>query len=330
MRILMYEGAQHRLCDALAPYDIEIATIDAARAISLAGRKLELGALRLDALWAAFEAFSGEDGRAFLGALVRTARPGWVHSAAAGYDHPVFADIVRQGAVLTTSHGQAENMAEFVLAGVLDHFQRGQERRAAQAERIWRRLPYREIADTAWLIVGFGAIGQAVAKRAHSFGAKITGVRRDQTPHAAADAIVPLDASARYLPKADVVVLSIPLTPTTRRMCDDAFFCAMKPGSVLVNIGRGGLVDEAALLRALDRGAPAHAVLDVFQTEPLPMQSPFWSHPHVSVSAHTSPLSDRQQARNDALFLENLRRFRTGEPLLNKAEPFDVLNQISQ
>jgi glyoxylate/hydroxypyruvate reductase len=327
MRLLMFEPARQRLAGALAAFDIEIAAIDAARVITLDGRPLARETLCIDALWAAFEVFSGEDGRAFLGQLTREARPAWVHSAAAGFDHPVFAEIVRTGALLTTSHGQAVNMAEFVLAGVLDHFQRGPDRRAAQAERAWRRLPYREIAGAHWLIIGFGAIGQAVAERARAFGARITAVRRKQTPHPAADAIAPLAAVPKLLPDADVVVLSIPLTAATEGLGDAAFFAAAKPGSVLVNIGRGGLVDEAALLRALDRGAPGHAILDVFRTEPLPAESPLWDHPRVAVSAHTSPFGNGQQARNDALFLENLRRFVAGETLLNLAARRDVLNE---
>jgi phosphoglycerate dehydrogenase-like enzyme len=325
MRLLVSEAARRRLGDALIGIEAEIATIDSARTIMLNGERLDPGRTRLDALWAAFELFSGEDGRAFLGELVRHTRPAWVHSAAAGYDHPIYADIVRQGVLLTTSHGQALNMAEYVLAGVLDHFQRGPERRAAQAALSWRRFQYREIAGTQWLIIGFGAIGQAVGVRARAFGARVTGVRRDQTPHPSADAIAPLNAVSTLLPDADVVLLSIPLAPATRHLCNGDFLAAMKPGSVLVNIGRGGLVDEAALLRALESGAPAHAVLDVFQTEPLPAESPFWSHPRVSVTAHASPFGDGQEARNDALFLENLRRFMAGETLLNLAAPDDVI-----
>jgi phosphoglycerate dehydrogenase-like enzyme len=215
-------------------------------------------------------------------------------------------------------------MADYVVAGVLDHFQRGDERRAAQAQRAWRRLSFREIEGSSWVIVGFGAVGQGVAQRARAFGAKITGVRRDQSPHALADAVVSPERLAELLPAADVVVLALPLSEATKHMANAAFFAAMKTGSLLVNVGRGGLVDEAALVPALDLGAPAAAVLDVFETEPLPTESPLWSHPAVKVTAHFSGATAGHGVRNQQLFLENLSRYLAGRPLLSEVDPRDL------
>jgi phosphoglycerate dehydrogenase-like enzyme len=186
-------------------------------------------------------------------------------------------------------------------------------------------VAFREVLDSEWLIIGFGAIGQAVAQRAKGFGARVTGVRRNQDAHPLADRIAPMSALPDLLAQADVVVLCTPLTADTRHLVDARFLAAMKPASVIVNVGRGGLVDEPALLAALDAGTPEHAVLDVFETEPLPQDSPFWGHPRVTLTPHSSGITSGQWSRNETLFLDNLKLFLSGEPLLNVADPKDVL-----
>jgi phosphoglycerate dehydrogenase-like enzyme len=216
-------------------------------------------------------------------------------------------------------------MAEYVMAGVLDAFQGGAERRRLQAEHRWERQPFREINGSRWLIVGFGAIGKGVADRARAFGAHVTGVRRDQAPDPSAERIAAVSDLPALLPEADVVVLCCPLTAETHHLANAAFFAAMKPGAVFVNVGRGGLVDESALLAALDKGIPEHAVLDVFEAEPLPQDSPFWSNPRVSLTPHSSGMSAGNAPRNDHLFVENLRRYLAKQPLLNEANPKDVV-----
>ena len=122
-----------------------------------------------------------------------------------------------------------------------------------------------------------------------------------------------------------MVVLSAPLTAETRGIAGAAMFAEMKPGSILVNVGRGGLVNEPALLAALEKGVPEHAVLDVFAAEPLPADSPFWDHPRVSLTAHASAFGSGNAARNDALFVENVRRYVAGEPLISEVDSKDVL-----
>ena len=126
------------------------------------------------------------------------------------------------------------------------------------------------------------------------------------------------------LPESDVVVLACALNDDTRDLANDAFFAALKPGAILINIGRGGLVDEDALKRGLDAGKPAYAVLDVFQVEPLPVDSWMWEHPTVRISAHTSNSGQGTAARGDQLFVDNLKRFLAGEPLINEASPSEV------
>lgn len=274
-----------------------------------------------EAAWLSQDLFGSPALRRFLEILLASPNLKWVQSGAAGVDHPMFGRVMAAGAQLTTSHAQSVGMAEYTLATVLDVFQRGPERRAAQAERRWLRLPYREIAGSAWLIVGFGAIGQEIAVRARAFGARITGVRRSGGDPAPADALIAPDALPGALGDSDVVVLCTPLTDATRNLADAAFFARMKPGSILVNLGRGGLVDEPALLSALDQGVPTHAVLDVFVQEPLPESSPFWNHPRVTLTPHASALGSGLSARSDQVFLDNLVRWVAGAPLVGLARP---------
>ncbi len=326
-RLLIYAPSYPAVAaeiDARAP-DLDILIMDDTGVITLQGHAVAPSDANPDIVWFSEALYMAPAARAFAGAVIAAPNLRWVQSAAAGFESPFFSAIVAKGAHLTTSHGQAVGIADFVVAGVLDVFQRGPERRAAQAAGQWRELQTREVLDSTWLIIGFGAIGQAVAARAGGFGARVIGVRRDQTAHPLAEAILPMEAMRSILPSADVVALCSPLNPSTRRMADAGFFAAMKPGSVLVNIGRGGLVDEAALLASLERGVPRHAVLDVFDTEPLASDSLFWRHPRVSVTAHCSGVTGGQTARNAGLFLDNLSRFVAGEPLLNLADPKDVL-----
>jgi phosphoglycerate dehydrogenase-like enzyme len=195
--------------------------------------------------------------------------------------------------------------------------------KALQARREWGRTPYREVSQTRWLLAGYGAIGEQIAQRARAFGVDLTVVRRGSDA-GLAHRTLPLSRIAEALPDTDVVVLACALTDETRDMCNDAFFAALKPGAILINIGRGGLVDEDALHRGLDTGRPAHAVLDVFQTEPLPEDHWIWSHPQIRVSAHTSNSGDGVQPRADIQFIENLERYLAGEPLMNEAERSEV------
>lgn len=241
----------------------------------------------------------------------------WFQSSAAGIEHPVLQAVGAKAGAYTSSHEQSAAIAEWVLWAALDHFQGGPQRRAAQAARQWRRMPFREIGETRWLIVGFGHIGRASAERLRALGAHVTGLRRKQGADPDADAMTGPDGLHAALGDADAVLLSLPLTDETEGLADDAFFAAMRPGALLLNVGRGGLVDEAALLAALDRGRPGHAALDVTATEPLPADNPLWSHPAITLTPHISALTDAAKRRTDALFLDNLERFLAGEELRN-------------
>ena len=225
--------------------------------------------------------------------------------------------------VLTNGSGNhAINISEHVLALMLAFARQLPALVRAQDERQWRPPKIStlfELSGQTLAVVGAGALGCAVATRAAAFGMRVLGVRR--TPDgtlppgfASMAALADLDAVLR---EADHVVITLPLTGETRGLFSTARLAAMKPGAHLYNVGRGAIVDSAALLAALRSGHLAGAGLDVTDPEPLPADSPLWSEPGVIVSAHSSGQTPRSWQRYEALLLENIRRFQSGEPLLN-------------
>ncbi|MEM6557224.1 MAG: D-2-hydroxyacid dehydrogenase [Pseudomonadota bacterium] len=245
----------------------------------------------------------------------------WFQSSAAGTEHPMIQATGKKATLFSGSHEQSESIAEWVLWAGLDFFQDGRARRQAQSDKNWTRLPFREMAGSKWLIFGFGAIGQACGRRLRALGADVTGVRRNVARSDAADRVITQDAARAEIANADVVLLCLPLTEATEDFADAAFLAQMKSGSLLINVGRGGLVDEAALFAALDAGAPAQAYLDVVREEPLSAESPIWTHPNIVLTPHISALTMGAQMRTDQVFLENLQRFLAGKPLRNAVSP---------
>ncbi len=325
MRLLIHETSYRRLEAQISAHGaaVEPLVMDETGAVRLNGQPLGPDDIQAEAGWVNNDIFFSAAMRSFLAALNGSQNLKWVQSGAAGVDHPIFQRFLERGLTFTTSHGQAVGIAEYVIAGALDALQRGPERRAAQAAGRWERIDFREVGGSRWLVIGFGAIGQGVADRARALGAHVTGVRRSATAHPAADRMATLQDAVALAGEADVVALCCPLTDQTRRIADAAFFASMKPQSILVNVGRGGLVDEAALLAALDRGIPERAILDVFEAEPLPADSRFWTHPRVSLTAHASGATAGQQPRNDAIFLENLKLYLAGQPLRHQVTASD-------
>ncbi|MEM7663784.1 MAG: NAD(P)-dependent oxidoreductase [Pseudomonadota bacterium] len=253
----------------------------------------------------------------FVQTLLETDRLEWFQSSAAGLEHPILRAIGGKAEVYTNSHAQAEAIAEWVLWAGFDWLQGGPARRAAQGDKRWDRLEFREMAGTHWMVVGFGAIGRETAKRLRLLGAKVTGVRR--TPGADPDAdqmIRPSDMKA-HLPEIDAVLLCCPHTEETEGMANAEFFAAMKTNSLFLNVGRGKLVDETALLAGLNDGKPSHATLDVVETEPLPSDNVIWTHPAITLTAHISANTVGSAHRTDQMFLKNLGRFLAGVELAN-------------
>jgi phosphoglycerate dehydrogenase-like enzyme len=272
----------------------------------------------VDVAWATHDLFDEATLRPFVGHLRSAPRLAWLQWTGAGTEHPMLTDLHRRGVRITTTHASSGPIAEFVMRSVLDCLQEAQRWRTAAEAHDWRRHDFREVTGSQWLIIGAGHIGSAVAQRAAAFDAHVVAVRRSGGHVPGADEVVGPDAVADRLRRADVVVLTAPSTPTTRGMVDEAFLAAMRPGSVLVNVARGDLIDERALLAALGRGAPSWAVLDTFATEPLPGDSPLWSHPAVVVTPHAAGMGERRHERAAAAFVGNFRRFSSGAPLVDE------------
>ena len=246
----------------------------------------------------------------------------WYQQWGAGADwlarHP---ELAERDFLLTNASGvHAIPITEHIFAFLLAFARELPTAFAGQAAREWRRQgdDVFELAGKTLLLIGVGAIGRRTAHVAAAFGMRVFGVRRN------AGRVVPgiermcsVDCLHDWLPEADFVVLTVPLTKETRHMMDETAFRRMKRSAYLVNIGRGGTVDEAALVRALQEGWIAGAGLDVTEQEPLPADSPLWAMPNVIITAHYSGATPEYSRRAMGIFLDNLRRFVQGEELKN-------------
>lgn len=243
----------------------------------------------------------------------------WLHTPSAGVDHLLIPPVLERDITVTNSAGvHAIPIAEFVMALLLSRAKQLPGFAAAQSAARWdRSMEPQELYEQTMLILGIGGIGQEIARRAAGFGMRILGSRRSPCPMPGVERVVGMDGWRELLPEADYVILAAPLTEETRGMLDAAAFAAMKPSAYLVNIARGAILDEPAMLAALREGRIAGAALDTFEQEPLPPESPLWSLPNVTITPHATAGSPRMRERQIGLFLENLRRFRNGEPLRN-------------
>ncbi len=243
----------------------------------------------------------------------------WQHSPSAGVDHILTPTFMARNIILTNSAGvYAVPIAEFVLAFILNHAKQLSSLRSLQAQRQWNwEVQVQELTGAKLLIIGAGSIGRAIAPRASALGMRVWGVRRSPQPNPGFEQVVGVDEWRSLLPLADYVVIATPLTPDTKGMIDAAVLRSMQASAYLINIARGAIVDEAALLTALKEGWIAGAGLDTFSTEPLPSDSEFWSLPNVFITPHCSASSPQTIPRIVDLFLDNLARYRQGQPLKN-------------
>ncbi len=227
-----------------------------------------------------------------------------------------------QVAVTSTSGVHAGPLAEFCILGLLA-FAKGLSRLLDdQRAHRWGHYPMGELRDQTLLVVGFGKVGKEVARLAQAMGMRVTAINRagaSDSPYV--EAVHDPGALTRLLPGADALVITLPLTDETRGLIDADAISRMKPGAILINVGRGGVVDETALVAALREQKLAGAALDVYASEPLANDSPLWTLPNALLSPHTAALTMRENERIVALFIENLRRYRHGEKLINRVDP---------
>jgi phosphoglycerate dehydrogenase-like enzyme len=253
----------------------------------------------------------------------------WIHSTAAGVAQLMYPELRDSGIVVTNPSGVfSPPMAEhtmgllLALARNFPDSTRHQDRSHWGQQDIWDK-PQRltELSGQVLLIVGFGSIGRELAKRARAFDMRVWGVTRSGLGDSAhAEKIVPVSQLEEALPHADYVVIAAPETSETRHLIGAAQIARMKPGARLINVGRGSLLDESALIRALEQGALGGAALDVTSVEPLPHDSALWRAPNLFITPHTSAVSDRLWHRETTLLMDLLERWFEGREMFNQVD----------
>lgn len=253
-------------------------------------------------------------------AIVESPTLRWVSIGGSGTDHLAPWDPARL--TVTNAAGvAAETMAQYAAAAMLS-FSLGLPALAAdQRERRWAARRVASVKGRTLAILGLGQTGRATARLAKALGLRVTGIRARPAPTPDVDRVESPTRLHDLLAEADFVLVCVPLTPTTRGLVDAAAFAAMKSGAVLIDVSRGGVVVQAALIEALQSGRLAGAALDVFETEPLPPDHPLWAMDNVTISPHCSSVYDGWERRSVEMFCDNAERWRRGVGLENVVDP---------
>lgn len=253
----------------------------------------------------------------------------WIHSTAAGVAQLMYPELRRSGVMVTNASGifsvpMAEHTMGLILA-LARNFPdsvRYQDQSKWSVQDLWDKPQHiTEINDGLLLIVGYGSVGRELARRAKAFGMRVWGVTRSGKGDSShAEKILPVVELSEALPHADYVVVAAPETPESRQLIGAQQIARMKHGARLINIARGSLLDELALINALERSHLGGAALDVTSTEPLPANSPLWRAPNLFITPHTSGVSDRLWQRETELLLDLLAQWFAGEELSNRVD----------
>jgi phosphoglycerate dehydrogenase-like enzyme len=256
--------------------------------------------------------------------IARTLR--WIHSPAAAVHQFLFSEFVNSDVILTNArevHGAV--VAEQVIAMIFAMAKRIPQAMRFQQQRIWGQENIweldggpREIAGATLGLVGLGSIGRNVARHAAGLGMRVIAVRQhvDGPKPESVHEVLPTPRINEMLSTADYIVLAAPVTPATQHMIGREQLAKMKSDAFLINVGRGSLIDEPALIETLRKGKIGGAALDVFDQEPLPAESPFWDLDNLLIMPHTAGMTAKLWERHYTLFSENLRRYLSGQPLL--------------
>jgi phosphoglycerate dehydrogenase-like enzyme len=246
----------------------------------------------------------------------------WIQSRSVGVDMFVAAGVPK-GVIFTNARGiNGRTESEHAIALLLALMRRVPELERCRAEASWRSVEDREqflsLEGRTLVIVGMGSIGQQVARKAGAFDMRVIAVTRTGDAVEATDESVSADRMIDVLPGADAVVMCLPLNDRTRGLLGEGELAVMKPSAVIVNVARGGVVDQHALTVALRDGRLGGAGLDVFENEPLPADNPLWRLENVILSPHVAGAGGNNTRRFVELFADNLRRYRAGGPLRNQ------------
>lgn len=258
----------------------------------------------------------------------------WVHCDHAGLNRSARPEVFQRGLIVTGSAGRsAPALAQHAFYFALSLTYQARELIRDQEARVWRGIPDYFWRPALWGqtlgIVGYGSTGKEMAALGRAFGMRVVVLRRrpvDELPPSVDDMLSDADEDGlgRLIDQSDVIMLATPLTDRTHHLFGDAEFRRMKPSSVLINLARGPVVDQDALVRALETGEIAGAASDVFSPEPLPRESPLWHAPNFYLTPHMTPRMPDKTQRSIDMITENARRYRGGEPMLNQITPDDM------